>query len=73
MGRMIILIVLNILWSGVGNLAVGDKRGWGFLLINIVVFTVGLFMLGIPILLFFGYCCYSGYQYLTNAYSPVSG
>ena len=55
---------LNVLWSGVGNLAVGDKRGWGFVFINIVVFALSFFTLFVPCLLFFAYCCYAGYQYL---------
>lgn len=63
-GRMIVLILLNVLWSGVGNLAVGDKRGWGFVFINIVVFALSFFTLFVPCLLFFAYCCYAGYQYL---------
>lgn len=72
-GRMILLIALNVLWSGLGNLAVGDKRGWGFLLLNILIFTVGLFMMGIPIILFFAYCTYAGYQFLVNTEMPKTG
>ena len=63
-GHLIVLILLNCLWSGLGNLAVGDKRGGRFAAINIAVFIVGFFTAFIPLLLFFAYCCYEGYQFL---------
>src|SRR5580704_7347164 len=41
--KMITLILLNFLWSGVGNVAIGDKRGWGFIFANIVIFVISFF------------------------------
>jgi hypothetical protein len=71
-GRMILMLALNFLWSGIGNLAVGDKRGWGFMLVNVVIFVVGFFTLFIPVILFFVYCSYTGYQFLTRLESAPS-
>jgi hypothetical protein len=63
-GPMILLLVLNILWSGLGNIAIGDKRGWGFGFFNWVCFVASFFFFGVPCILFFAYCGFKGYQYL---------
>jgi hypothetical protein len=62
--QMGMLIVLNILWNGLGNLAIGDKRGWAFGFFNWIVFALSFVTVGIPALLFFAYCGYAGYQFL---------
>jgi hypothetical protein len=64
--QMAILILLNVLWSGLGNLAIGDKRGWGFGFLNWVVLVVSWFTLFIPSVLFFVYCSIQGYTYLQS-------
>lgn len=61
---MAILICLNILWNGLGNLAIGDKRGWGLGFFNWLVFALSIVTVVIPALLFFAYCGYAGYQFL---------
>jgi len=66
-GPMILMFCLNVLWNGLGNLAVGDKRGWGFGFANCLFFIVSIFTAGIPCILFFAYCGYQGYQYLSHA------
>jgi hypothetical protein len=58
---MFLLLCLNILWNGLGNLAVGDKRGWRFGFVNWVFFVASVFTAGIPCILFFAYCGYQGY------------
>jgi hypothetical protein len=58
------LILLNVLWNGLGNLAIGDKRGWAFGFLNWIAFALSFVSVGIPSLLFFGYCGYAGYQFL---------
>ncbi len=63
---MAILLGLNFLWNGLGNLATGDKRGWAFGLLNWVFVAIGFFTLWVPPLLFYAYCCYVGYQFLTT-------
>jgi hypothetical protein len=65
-GPMILLLCLNVLWNGLGNLAVGDKRGWGYGFLNWVFFIASIFTAGIPCILFFAYCGYQGYQYLSR-------
>jgi hypothetical protein len=71
-GQMVILLVLNFLWNGLGNLAVGDKRGWSFGFINWVVFAISFFTAWIPSLLFFAYCGYAGYQFLLTKESNIT-
>ena len=68
-GQMILLLVLNIFWNGLGNLAIGDKRGWAFGFLNWLVFALSMVTAGIPSLLFFAYCGYVGYQFLTEEHS----
>ena len=63
-GPMIMLLCLNFLWNGLGNIAVGDKRGWGYGFLNCVFFGVGFFTAFIPVLFFYAYCGYQGYQFL---------
>lgn len=63
-GQMAALLLLNCLWNGLGNLAIGDKRGWVWGFFNWVVLAIGFFTFWIPCLLFFAYCGYAGYQFL---------
>ncbi len=63
-GPTIMLLCLNVLWNGLGNVAVGDKRGWGYGFLNCVFFGVGFFTAFIPVLFFYAYCGYQGYQFL---------
>jgi len=65
--RMALLIGLNVLWSGIGNVAIGDKRGWGFMFMNIIVFIVSIFTAFVPSLLFFAICSYAGYRFLSES------
>jgi hypothetical protein len=69
---MTILLVLNFLWNGLGNLAIGDKRGWQFGFINWLVAAIGFFTFWIPCLLFFAYCGYEGHKFLTSNVSPAA-
>jgi hypothetical protein len=63
-GKMATLFVCNFLWSGLGNLAIGDKRGWGFGFFNWLVFVLSIFTFWLPSLLYFGFCSWQGYQFL---------
>jgi hypothetical protein len=63
--QMALLLILNFLWSGLGNLAIGDKRGWSLGFFNWLIFALSIFTLWIPSLLFFAFCGYAGYQFLT--------
>jgi hypothetical protein len=58
------LYFFNGLWSGWGNMAVGDSRGGYYAKLNIVFFIIGVFTFFIPALIFYIYCCHQGYQYL---------
>ena len=62
--RILILLVLNALWSGAGNIVVGHKDGWHYVFFNILVFVLSLATFFIPSLVFFFYCCYQGYKYI---------
>jgi len=62
--KMAILLALNFLWNGLGNLAIGDKRGWAIGFLNWIFVAIGFFTLWIPPLLFYAYCGYAGYKFL---------
>lgn len=68
-GPMILLFVLNILWNGLGNLVVGDRRGWGYGFLNWVFFIVSIFTFGLPCIGFYAYCGYQGYCFLRQKHS----
>ena len=61
---MALLIGLNVLWSGIGNIAVGDIEGYGYALANIVIVFLSVFTFGIPLVLFCVFCSMKGYEYL---------
>lgn len=63
-GPTILLVIGNVLWSGLGNLLVGDKRGWGFGFFNWVVIVVSIYTAFVPAILFFAFCSWQGYEYL---------
>ena len=65
-GQMILLLALNFLWNGIGNVVIGDKRGWKYILLNIVLFVIGLATAFIPVVLFYAYCGYQGYLHLES-------
>lgn len=65
-GKMVVLFICNFLWSGLGNLVIGDKRGWQLGFLNWLVFALSWFTFGLPSLLFFGFCCFQGYKFLTQ-------
>lgn len=63
-GPMILLLLFNVLWNGLGNIVVGDKRGWGYGFLNWVFFVLSFFTLWVPCVLFFAYCGWEGYEHL---------
>jgi hypothetical protein len=71
--QMAILLALNVLWNGLGNLAIDDKRGWQYGFLNWVIFAISFFTAGIPSILFFAYCGYAGYQFLLEQQSNQQG
>ncbi|MBB5066168.1 hypothetical protein [Granulicella mallensis] len=70
-GKMVLLIGLNVLWNGLGNLCVGDDRGWGYGFLNWIFFALSFFSAAIPCILFFAYCGYMGYQFLLAQQSEL--
>jgi hypothetical protein len=72
---MIAMCGLNILWNGIGNIAVGDKRGWWFGIINIFIVllsSMAAHMFEEPgfllfVVLFYAYCNYLGYLSLRGS------
>jgi hypothetical protein len=63
-GAMLTLLVLNVFWCGLGNVAIGDSRGWKYGLANWLFFVASFFTFGIPCFCFFVYCSYEGQQFL---------
>ena len=61
---MAALLALNVLWNGLGNIAIGDRRGWGLGFLNWVFFILSLFTLFVPALAFYAVCGYLGYDFL---------
>jgi hypothetical protein len=69
--RLMLLLVLNMLWNGLGNIAVGDHRGWKYALFNLLLTLPALLLLAtlgpigfVPGIAFYAYCAYQGYSYL---------
>jgi ribosomal protein L40E len=63
-GPMILLFIGNVLWSGLGNLMIGDQRGWAYGFLTWIFFVLSWFTLGLPCVLFFAYCGWQGYEFL---------
>jgi hypothetical protein len=66
---MAIVLVCNALWAGLGNLMVGDKRGWAYgfttwlwAILSGLIPPVGIIML----IVWFCYCSKKAYQYLES-------
>lgn len=75
LGPMLLLLFLNCLWSGLGNIAIGDKRGWAYGFFNWIVFIVSWFTAFLPSIAFFVFCSFRGYEYLRSlqlAGAPIS-
>lgn len=61
---LVLMIVLNIFWNGLGNLAIGDNRGWALGFFNWLVLAVAYFTVGLSMPIYWAYCCWVGYRYL---------
>jgi hypothetical protein len=68
-GKLILLLILNFFWNGLGNIAIGDSRGWGYGFLNWIFLVLSFFTFWVPCLLFFAYCGYTGYQFLLTQQS----
>lgn len=63
-GKMVILVLLNILWAGLGNICIGDKRGWLFGILTWLFLVIAIYTAGITLLLYFIAVTYAGYTFL---------
>jgi hypothetical protein len=63
---LLALFVLNALWNGLGNVAVGDKRGWLYMLFNIIMFIGAFFTFGIGLIAFYVYCGAKGTKFVLD-------
>lgn len=64
-GSVILLLVLNFFWNGLGNVAVGDKNGWIYIVINIFLYLLMFIGIGVLfVMLFYVFCGYLGYTFL---------
>lgn len=64
MPPILLLIGLNVLWNGLGNIVVGDKRGWKYGCLNWLFFIIAIWTGGVPLLLFGAFCGFQGYGYM---------
>lgn len=62
--QMAILLIVNCLWAGLGNLAVGDKRGWSFGFVTWLAIGLSFLIPALPLLAWFAFASYLGYQFL---------
>jgi hypothetical protein len=65
--RVLLLLGLNLLWNGLGNIVVGDARGWKYGGLNWFFFIASIWMGGVPTLLFFAFCGFQGYGYMRGS------
>lgn len=63
-GMLASLLIMNFLWSGWGNVSIGDERGRQYAKINVLFFILSLFSAYIPCVIFCCFCTYQGYQFL---------
>ena len=49
---------------GLGNLAVGDDTAWSLIAIDLLVLALSVKTEGIPLIIYFVWCTYDGYQFL---------
>lgn len=69
--QMAMLLLLNFFWSGLGNLSIGDKRGWSYGFVNWIVFIIGCFTLWLPCLAYFAYTGYEGHKFLVAKHAQI--
>lgn len=62
--QMAILLVLNCFWAGLGNLAVGDQRGWSFGFATWLAIGLSFLIPVLPLLAWFAFASYLGYQFI---------
>lgn len=65
-GKVAMLLILNVLWNGLGNIVIGDRRGWGWGFLNWLFFIASVWMLGLPCIAFYIYCGVKGYEFLKS-------
>jgi hypothetical protein len=71
--KLALLLMLNIIWNGLGNVAVGDERGWIYVFINVWLFIFPRFVIHVgllgyvPILGYYAYCGFKGYKYISKS------
>ncbi|MFX1519633.1 MAG: zinc-ribbon domain-containing protein [Promethearchaeota archaeon] len=64
-------VILTIVLAGLGHLYLGKiKRGLLFLIITIILITIGAFLLFIPTIIWYLYCIYDSYN-LTKRYNEA--
>lgn len=63
-GQTMMLILLNVLWAGLGNICIGDKRGWLFGILTWFFWAIAIYTMGIPLLVYFIVVTHAGYTFL---------
>ena len=63
-GTVMTLVIGNILWNGLGNLLIGDQRGWKWGFINWILIMASLPTLGIPCILGVIYFSIKGHEFI---------
>jgi len=65
-----LMVFLNVLWCGLGNVAIGDKNGWTYVLLNIPILIASFFTFFIPSIAFFFVCWFQGWQHIVSHRMP---
>jgi len=68
-----LMTMLNMLWCGLGNKVIGDKKGGTFMLLNIPILVASFFLAFIPSLAFLIYCGIHGWQHIVSQRTPSAG
>lgn len=71
-GKLALLLVGNFFWGGLGNLLLGDSRGWVLGFVTWSVCLLGSFTFFLPLLPYFGFTCYLGYEFFKAQNARVS-
>lgn len=65
-GKIAVLIIGNVLWNGLGNLLIGDRRGWKWGFQNWGLVFISIFTFGIPCILGCIHFSLQGYEFLKS-------
>jgi hypothetical protein len=70
----IVLVLGNLFWAGLGNILIGDERGWNFGMFTWIAVVLAFFTGGVSIFAWGAYCITRGSNFLNrSSWEAVTG